>query len=342
MIDQILQRTQGLLKRLPGKTECDTGSFRGNVGQARVPREKGALSEEIPRTQYLIDVLTIPKSDIVHLHPSLLQNVKHLPHISLVNDPIPLLKTDGRQRIGNLDQHGLVKVSQKLHLAKHIQHILLLTSIVIREHVSEGPLVDLPKLTIRVGNAGSGTGTIVKQGQFPKGCPPCASPHVIPIDSEADVSVLDDVEVIPHLPLLNDDGARGDGIGLHGVDEKAAFLLGQGGEDKVVREGIVDELNGGVAFGEVRDDEVLGHIEGLSEDILGAFGLSLAVNVDSSFAVGDVGGLHLALVLFLSMSILLHCFFNRRLLRLLRSPTSALWTWLARSGSGVLTIARTH
>mmetsp|Transcript_38550 Transcript_38550/g.69504 ORF Transcript_38550/g.69504 Transcript_38550/m.69504 type:complete len:254 (-) Transcript_38550:45-806(-) len=72
MIDQILQWTESLLKRLPRKTKGDAGNFGGNVGQTRVAGEKGTLPKEIPRPKDLIDILTVPKPDIMHFHTAFL------------------------------------------------------------------------------------------------------------------------------------------------------------------------------------------------------------------------------------------------------------------------------
>mmetsp|Transcript_21541 Transcript_21541/g.46846 ORF Transcript_21541/g.46846 Transcript_21541/m.46846 type:complete len:535 (+) Transcript_21541:778-2382(+) len=219
MIDQILQRTQRLLERFPRQTKRNAGGLRGNVRQTGIPREQGAFSKEIPRPQHLIDVLRIPKSNVVNLDATLLQNVEYLPHIALVDNAIPLLKTNSRERIGNLDQHPLIQIRQKLHLPEHIQHILLLTRIVIRKHVTKRPLIDLPQLTVRIGNTRGRTGTIVQERQFPEGCTAGTGPHVIAIHGEGYVTIFHDVEVIPHFSLLDDDRAGGDCLGLHGIDE---------------------------------------------------------------------------------------------------------------------------
>mmetsp|Transcript_5817 Transcript_5817/g.11338 ORF Transcript_5817/g.11338 Transcript_5817/m.11338 type:complete len:343 (-) Transcript_5817:260-1288(-) len=293
VVDQILQRPQRILELFPAQAKRHGINLGGNIRQPGMSREQRPLPKKLPWSQYLIHVLTIPKPNIVHLHPPLLQNIKHLPHIPLVNNAISLRKAHRRQRIRDLDQHRLVQIRQESHLAQNVQHVLLLTRIVVCEHVPKGPLIDLPELAVRVGNARRRAGTVVQQRQLPKAPPARTRPDVIAIHGKANIPVLHNVKVISHLALLDDYGARGDRIGLHGIDEEVSFFFREGGEDEIVREGVVYELYGGVGLGEVGDDEVLGHVQRFGENILGALGL--VVDVDGPFPAEDIGGLHVGI-----------------------------------------------
>mmetsp|Transcript_7274 Transcript_7274/g.11939 ORF Transcript_7274/g.11939 Transcript_7274/m.11939 type:complete len:219 (+) Transcript_7274:2820-3476(+) len=218
MINQILQRSKRLFKVFPRKSKAHRRLLCSNIGSTGFAGKKGPLSKEISRSKDLIHILTIPKSNIVNLDTSLLQNVKDLSNITLVNNPIPLRKVDRRKSIRNLNKHSLVQIRQKLDLLQHIHRILLLRGIIIRQHITKSPLIDLPQFTLRIGNTGRGTRTIIQQGQFPKGCPARTRPDVVPIDCKADMSILHDVEVIPDIPLLDNDRTCLDTIGLHGIN----------------------------------------------------------------------------------------------------------------------------
>jgi len=287
-VDKVLEGSKGLLERLPRQAEEDAGHLGGDVGVAWLAGEEGPFAEEIPGTHDLIDVLGIPPPDVVDLHPPLLEDVEYLPHIPLVDDAVPLLKADGREGVGDLDEHRLFEIREEVDLPQHVQRVLLLTRVVVREHVAEGALVDLPESAVGVGDAGRGAGAVVQERELPEGRPPGARPHVISVDGEGDVAVLDHVEIIPDLPLVDDDRAGGDAVGLHGVDEESPFLPREGGEDEIVREGLVDELHRRARLGVAGYGEVLGHVERLREDILAALGLGLAVDVDRPLPRFDV------------------------------------------------------
>jgi len=84
--------------------------------------------------------------------------------------------------------------------------VLLLVRIVVGEHIPEGFLVYFPQHTFGVGNAGCSARTVVEEGEFSEGTALGAGPNVLAIDGEANLSVLDDVEVITDFSLLDDDG----------------------------------------------------------------------------------------------------------------------------------------
>lgn len=50
---------------------------------------------------------------------------------------------------------------------------------------------------------------------------------MVQVDREGDVSLLHNVEEVAHDSLLDDDGVYRDGLQYHGVDEIAAFGLGE-------------------------------------------------------------------------------------------------------------------
>mmetsp|Transcript_4466 Transcript_4466/g.7978 ORF Transcript_4466/g.7978 Transcript_4466/m.7978 type:complete len:201 (+) Transcript_4466:1574-2176(+) len=163
VVDQVLQRPQGILELFPAQAKRHGINLGRNIRHPGMSREKRPLPKKFPWSQHLIHILTVPKPNIVYLHPPLLQNIKHLPHIPLVNNAISLRKAHRRQRVRDLDQHRLVQIRQEPHLAQNEQHVILLTRIVVREHVPKGPLIDLPKLAVRVRNARRRAGTVVQQ-----------------------------------------------------------------------------------------------------------------------------------------------------------------------------------
>mmetsp|Transcript_27060 Transcript_27060/g.43928 ORF Transcript_27060/g.43928 Transcript_27060/m.43928 type:complete len:220 (-) Transcript_27060:446-1105(-) len=219
MINQILQRSKRLFKVFPRKSKAHRRLLCSNIGSTGFTGKKGTFSKEISRSKSLIYKLTISKSNIMYFHTSILHNIKHLANISFIDNLVPLIELQSRKCIGNLDQHGIIfQIRQKLDLLQHIHRILLLRGIIIRQHITKSPLIDLPQFTLRIGNTGRGTRTIIQQGQFPKGCPARTRPDVVPIDCKADMSILHDVEVIPDIPLLDNDRTCLDTIGLHGIN----------------------------------------------------------------------------------------------------------------------------
>jgi hypothetical protein len=116
---------------------------------------------------------------------------------------------------------------------------------------------------------------------------------VIAIDCKADVSILHDIEIIPDIPLLDNDRACRGTIGLHGMNQTQPLILVQTGKNEIVRESIVDELDCFVGLGVGWGGEVLGHVEGLGEHILGTLGFGTGVHVDGLFAGFYVGRFHL-------------------------------------------------
>mmetsp|Transcript_17695 Transcript_17695/g.27748 ORF Transcript_17695/g.27748 Transcript_17695/m.27748 type:complete len:269 (+) Transcript_17695:1487-2293(+) len=244
-INKFLQRTQRLFKLLPRKTKTYRIHFRRNIRSTWFTSQKSTLTKEISRSKNLINKLTISKPNIMNFHTSLLDNIKYLSHITLINNLIPLIKIQSRQSIRNLDQHGIIlQIRQKLDLPQHLQHILLLTRIRIGQHVSKGPLIDTPQFTIRIGQTGRGTRTIVQQCQFTKGSSTRALSDVIPIHGECDIALLHDIEVVTNVSLVDNDRSRRGTIGLHGINQLQPLLFGQTGKDEIVREGIIDEADG--------------------------------------------------------------------------------------------------
>ena len=62
------------------------------------------------------------------------------------------------------------------------------------------------------------------------------------------MAVLDDVEEVSDGALLYDDGVDGHGLEYHSIDETPSLGVCETGEDEVVGERVIDELDGCVGL----------------------------------------------------------------------------------------------
>mmetsp|Transcript_17893 Transcript_17893/g.50749 ORF Transcript_17893/g.50749 Transcript_17893/m.50749 type:complete len:418 (+) Transcript_17893:1128-2381(+) len=219
VVDEPLQRPQDLLEGFAGEAQRRAVGHGRDVGGSGVAGEQRPLSEPVSRPELLVDVPAVPESDVVDLDLSFSEDVEDLTDITLVDDSLPLREGDGLERIGNAEEGRFVEVGEELDLAQDVVDVLLLAGGVVGQHVPERPLVDLPQPARRVGKAGGGTRAVVQQSQLTERATPPAGTHMVPVDREAHVSLVDDVEEIPNFALLDDDGSRRHGLHDHGIDE---------------------------------------------------------------------------------------------------------------------------
>jgi hypothetical protein len=151
-------------------------------------------------------------------------------------------------------------------------------------------LIDLPETARRVGQTGGSTRAVVKEGEFTEGTPSTRGPHVLVIDSKANMTLFDDVEEVTGLPLLDNDSARWNRFHHHGINQETAFLGSKTRKDEVILQGSINELDSGIRLWISGCLVLFLEIHGRRKDILGTLCTNAVMNVDILFALDSGGG----------------------------------------------------
>mmetsp|Transcript_3185 Transcript_3185/g.7301 ORF Transcript_3185/g.7301 Transcript_3185/m.7301 type:complete len:301 (+) Transcript_3185:4117-5019(+) len=208
------------------------------------------------------------------------QNVEDFTDITLIDDPFALGECHRCERVRDTQEVLFVELRQERDLPEDVMDVLLLTRVVVRQHVPECTLVDLPDPARCVGKTRRCTGTVVEQGKFSERPAPATRTDVVPIDREAYMSLVDDVEEVTDITLFDDDRPGGDRLHDHGIDEETTFFCRQRCEDKVIYQRVINELDGRVGLGKMRRLEVCSEVDLLREDILTTLLADPPVHVD--------------------------------------------------------------